>query len=91
MSNFQKRLAVYQVLHTSAVAVGATFLALGITFFALQLNYIMAVMSTLTNDKIISSSGAFMKYSIIFIASGMVLILVSTILTTVAIKKYKIE
>jgi hypothetical protein len=89
MADFEKRIAVYQVLHTSAVAVGATFLALGIAFFALDLNYIMAVMTTMTKENILAQGSPFMKYFVIFVTSGILLVVVSTIITVIAIKKLK--
>lgn len=89
MSGNENKLAIYQVIHTSVVALGATLLAVGITFFALAINTIMTSSGSFTNNEIQHLTNFFLNYYAIFVAIGGIIIFVSTILFIIAIKRLK--
>jgi len=87
----KNRIAVIQILHTTAVAIGATFLALGFVFYGLQFSYIMAVMGKMTSEEIVKSGGAFFNLSYIFLGIGLTIIIGATVIAYWRIKKLKLE
>lgn len=91
MADIQKRIAKLQVVHTSFVALGATLLAVGITFFTLGISTIMTVSGNFTSNEIQHLTDSFFRHFAIFLISGSIIMLSSTILVIIAIQKLKTD
>ena len=89
MRDNEKIIAKWQVVHTSLVALGATFLAVGITFFALSLNTIMTGSEIFTSNEMQHLIDKFDSYFVFFLILGGIIMFGSTVLFFVAIHRLK--
>ena len=85
----EKRIAQIHIWHTTAIGLGAVFLAISILFYSFIIQYIIALMGMgLTKEEIQEvSTGTFVDYSIFFGVLGVAIIVSSTLISHIAIGK----
>ena len=89
MSN-EKRIGTVQILHASALSIGAVFLALGVLFYALEFQWVMMAFSILPRAEAEAKhTGTFIWLSWTYGGIGLLIIVASTITSIIFVRRSK--